>query len=288
MELNLATEIPKVGRFRVNVFRQIGGIGLVARHVKDVIPSFTELGLPRQFKEYISAQRGLVLFVGGAGTGKSTSLASMLSYRARTMPGHILTVEDPIEFIHTHQKSIVNQREVGQDTHSYEAALSNALREAPDVIMIGEIRDTKTMRHALSYAESGHLCVATLHANNARYALSRIINFFPPHAHSQIFLDLSLYLKAIVSQRLVIGVDGKRIAAFERMANTPYISELIRDGKLSKLRDAMERDNQSELRTFDDDMYHLCQKGRITQEEALRNADSSHNLLLKLKNMPNQ
>lgn len=283
LELNIALHLPEAGRFRINVFKQRGEIALVARYIKSEIPSIDQLGLPPKLEELVCEQRGLLLVVGGTGTGKSTTLASMLDYRARQQCGHILTIEDPIEFIHQHQQSLINQREVGLDTYSYAAALVNAMREAPDVIMIGEIRDAANMKHALNYAETGHLCVSTLHANSADQALDRILNFFPEEAHSQILMDLSLHLKAIVAQRLCVGVDGKRVATVEMMINTPFISDLIQKGKIDEIKEAMGQSRHSVQQTFDDDLYELCLKGRISQEEALRNADSKNNMALRFR-----
>ncbi|MCP4008986.1 MAG: PilT/PilU family type 4a pilus ATPase [Proteobacteria bacterium] len=283
LELNIALHIPNSGRFRINVFRQRSGISLVARHIKTDIPSIDELGLPEQLKEFITEPRGLILLVGGTGTGKSTTLASMIDYRARQQADHILTVEDPIEFIHEHHQSLINQREVGLDTHSYAAALKNAMREAPDVIMVGEIRDAATMKHALMYAETGHLCLSTLHANSANQALDRIINFFPFDVRNQILADISLYLRVVVGQRLCDGIEGKRVATTEIMINTPHISDLIQKGKLHEIKAAMSKARHLVHQTFDDDLYKLCLDGKITQEEALRNADSRTNLALMFR-----
>ncbi len=283
LELNTALHVPDVGRFRVNVFKQRGGFALVARHVKTEIPSMEELSLPDSLKQLIDEKRGLILFVGGTGVGKSTTLAAMLSYRAQTQSGHILTIEDPIEFIHSHSKSIINQREVGVDTVSYEAALANALREAPDVIMIGEVRSAENMRHALNYAETGHLCVATLHANNASQALDRVINFFAHEAHNQIRTDISLFLRAIVAQNLCNGIDGKQIAIFEIMMNTPHISDLIHSGRIIDIKAAMEHSKDAGHKTFDNDLFELCLNGRITQKEALRYAVSKNNLAARFR-----
>jgi len=283
LELNMALHVPDAGRFRINIFQQRVGIGLVARHIKTDIPSIEALGLPEQLKEFISEKRGLILLVGGTGTGKSTTLASLLDYRAKTQSGHILTIEDPIEFIHQHHKSLINQREVGIDTHSYEIALKNAMREAPDVIMVGEIRDANTMKQALTYAETGHLCVSTLHANTANQALDRIVNFFPHDAHNQILMEVSSYLKAIVAQRLCIGVDGKRVATAEIMVNTPHISDLIQKGKLYEIKAAMNQSRHLVHQTFDDDLFRLTLEGKITQKEALLHADSKNNLALMFR-----
>lgn len=283
LELNMALHIPDAGRFRVNVFKQRGETALVARYIKSHIPSIEDLGLPQKLKEFISEQRGLLLVVGGTGTGKSTTLASMIDYRAQQQCGHILCIEDPIEFIHQHRQSMINQREVGLDTHSYADALVNAMREAPDVIMIGEIRDAATMKHALTYAETGHLCVSTLHANNADQTLDRILNFFPHEAHDQILMDMSLHLKAIVAQRLCVGVDGKRVATVEMMINTPHISDLIQKGKIDEIKHAMGQSHHLAHQTFDNDLYNLALNGKISQEEALRHADSRNNVALRFR-----
>jgi twitching motility protein PilU len=282
LELNIALHLPNAGRFRVNVFKQRGEMALVARYIKSEIPSISKLGLPPRLQELIMEERGLLLVVGGTGTGKSTTLASMIDYRSSTRSGHILTIEDPVEFIHSHKKGMVNQREVGLDTHSYANALKNAMREAPDVILIGEIRDRETMQHALAYAETGHLCVSTLHANNANQALDRILNFFPETAHSQILMDLSLHLKAIVAQRLCHGINGKRVAAVEMMTNTPYISDLIQKGKIDVIKEAMTQSKDVQ-QTFDEALYELTTTQQISQEEALRHADSRNNLSLKFR-----
>jgi twitching motility protein PilU len=282
LELNIALNLPNAGRFRVNVFSQRGELALVARYIKSSIPSIDKLGLPLKLQDLIMEERGLLLVVGGTGTGKSTTLASMIDYRARTRSGHILTIEDPVEFIHSHKTGLVNQREVGLDTHSYANALKNAMREAPDVILIGEIRDRETMQHALAYAETGHLCVSTLHASNANQALDRILNFFPETAHSQILMDLSLHLKAIVAQRLCHGIGDKRVAAVEIMTNTPYISDLIQKGKVDVIKEAMTQ-SKGVQQTFDDALYELTCDQKITQEEALRHADSRNNLSLKFR-----
>ncbi|MEM8767715.1 MAG: PilT/PilU family type 4a pilus ATPase [Pseudomonadota bacterium] len=283
MELNMGLRMKDIGRFRINVFRQQEEPALVARFIRAEIPSIEDLNLPPLLKELIMEERGLLLLVGGTGTGKSTTLASMVDYRNTHRSGHILTIEDPVEFVHEHKKSLVNQRDVGLDTASYEIALKNAMREAPDVIMIGEIRDQDTMRHALNYAETGHLCVSTLHANNAYNACQRILSFYDEAAHPQVLQDLSMRLKAIVSQRLTIGRDGKRVAAVEVMLNTPFIAELLRDGQIDKLKDAMVQARESGCVTFDDALFDLVQSGRITQNEALRHADSKTNLSLRFK-----
>lgn len=282
LELNIALHLPNAGRFRVNVFNQRGDIALVARYIKSKIPSIEQLGLPGKLQDLIMEQRGLLLVVGGTGTGKSTTLASMIDYRAKSRTGHILSIEDPVEFVHSHQKSLVNQREVGLDTHSYASALKNAMREAPDVILIGEIRDRETMQHALAYAETGHLCVSTLHASNANQAIDRILNFFPETAHTQILMDMSLHLKAIVAQRLCHGIGDKRVAAVEMMLNTPYIADLIQKGKVDVIKEAMTQ-SKTVQQTFDEALYQLTIDGKITQEEALRHADSRNNLSLRFR-----
>lgn len=282
-ELNMSLQVKHLGRFRLNLFRQKGEIALVARHINGFIPSLRDLDLPDILENLIMEDRGLILLVGGTGTGKSTTLASMIDYRNSRRGGHILTIEDPVEFIHEHKRSLVNQREVGLDTDSYAIALKNAMREAPDVIMIGEVRDMETMKHALAYAETGHLCLTTLHANNANQAIERILNFFPDMAHAQVLQDMSIHLRAIVSQRLTQGVDGKRVPAVEVMLNTPYISELIRFGKTEKLKEAMIQATELGCKTLDDSLYDLVLAGKISQDEALRHADSRTNLALRFK-----
>lgn len=282
-ELNKSLHLVGVGRFRINVFRQRGEVALVARHINDEIPGIEQLGLPAVLRDLVMLERGLVLVVGGTGTGKSTTLASMIDYRNATRSGHILTIEDPIEFVYENRKSLVNQREVGMDTASYEIALKNALREAPDVILIGEVRDQATMKQAITYAETGHLCLATLHANSANQAIDRILNFFPEDAHRQLLQDLSLNLKAIISQRLCIGHDNKRVAAVELMSVTPYIAELIDYGKIDEIKAAMEKAQNNSSQTFDQALYGLASEGRISQDEALRQADSRNNLALRFR-----
>ncbi len=283
MEGNLAISIGGLGRFRINVYRQRGDVAMVIRYIKGEIPSIEELNLPQTLKELIMEPRGLILVVGSTGSGKSTTLASMLDHRNLNTTGHILTIEDPVEFLHTHKKSVVDQREVGLDTVSYEVALKNAMREAPDVILIGEIRDRQTMMHAIAYAETGHLCLSTLHANNANQALDRIINFFPDSAHHQLYMDLSLNLKAVVSQRLIKSKDGKRIPAVEIMLLSTFVAELIQKGDIHSVKEAMEQGNERGMQTFDQALYLLYKEGRITQEEALRNADSRNNLSLRIR-----
>ncbi len=283
MEGNLAISIQGLGRFRVNVFRQRGDVAMVIRYIKGQVPSIEELKLPQTLKELIMESRGLILVVGSTGSGKSTTLASMLDHRNQNRTGHILTIEDPVEFLHTHKKSVVDQREVGLDTLSYEVALKNAMREAPDVILIGEIRDRATMQHAIAYAETGHLCLSTLHANNANQALDRIVNFFPDSAHHQLFMDLSLNLKAVVSQRLIKSKDGKRVPAVEIMLLSTFVAELIQKGDVHAVKEAMEQGNERGMQTFDQALYELYKTGLVTQEEALANADSRNNLALRMR-----
>ncbi len=282
-EMNLAVADPDIGRFRVNIFQQRGEIGIVARNIKTEIPDAASLGLPPVLSELIMSKRGIILFVGGTGSGKSTSLAALIDYRNKNSDGHIITIEDPVEFIHPHQGCIVNQREVGVDTNSYEDALKNTLRQAPDVILIGEIRSQETMEHALAFAETGHLCLSTLHANNANQALDRIINFFPDERHKQLFLDLSLNLVAFVSQRLIPTVDGKRAAAIEILIGTPRVQDLIKGGKVMEIKEVMEKSEQQGMKTFDSALFDLYKSGKISYEEALKNADSKNNLRLKIQ-----
>ena len=269
-------------RFRVNVFHQRGDIGMVLRLIPSKIPTVEELGLPEILNEVIMAKRGLILMVGATGSGKSTSLAAMINHRNENMAGHILTIEDPVEFSHPHKKSIVNQREVGVDTMSYARALKSSLREAPDVILIGEIRDRETMEAAMELSNTGHLAISTLHANNANQAMERVINMFEQAEHKQLFMDLSLNIRAVISQRLVTGVDGKRCAAIEIMVNTPHISELILKGDLDEIKVAMAESGQKGMQTFDLALYNLYKEGRIELEEALNNADSRTNLEAKI------
>ncbi len=283
MECNLAVSIDGLGRFRVNVFRQRGDVAMVIRYIKGDIPSIEALKLPQSLKELIMMPRGLILVVGSTGSGKSTTLASMIDHRNANATGHILTIEDPVEFLHTHKKSVVDQREVGLDTLSYEVALKNAMREAPDVILIGEIRDRQTMSHAIAYAETGHLCLSTLHANNANQALDRIVNFFPDSAHHQLYMDLSLNLKSVISQRLVKSKDGKRVPAVEIMLLTTFVAELIQKGDIHAVKEAMEQGTERGMQTFDQALYKLYNDGNITLEEALANADSRNNLSLKIR-----
>ncbi len=282
-EQNLALYYANLGRFRVNIFRQRGLIGIVIRQIKTTIASLDDLALPPVLKDVAMTKRGLVLVVGATGSGKSTSLAAMIDYRNTNSAGHIISVEDPIEFVHSHKKCIITQREVGMDTQSYEMALRNALRQAPDVILIGEIRTQETMEAAITFAETGHLCLATLHSNNANQAMERIINFFPPERHSQIYLMLSLNLRGIVSQRLVRTIDGGRAAAIEILLDSPRVKDLIHKAQVVELKEAMEIGATSGMQTFDMHLYELYRAGRISLEEALRNADSANNLRLRIK-----
>ncbi len=285
LEMNIAIASERLGRFRVNVFRQRGAIGVVIRQIKGRIPTLDELELPPVLKTIALSRRGLVLVTGAAGAGKSTTQAAMLDYRNQTTSGHILTVEDPIEFVHTHKKCIVSQREVGFDTTSFGEALRNALRQAPDVILIGEVRDLETMEAAVTFAETGHLCVATLHSNNANQAIERVMNFFPAARHTEIYLQLSLNLRGIISQRLIAGVNGKRVAALEILIDTPWCKELIKRGEIEALKDAIEQSTQEGGQTFDQALLALYADGLISQEHALANADSSNNLRIRIKNL---
>ncbi|MCF6300376.1 MAG: PilT/PilU family type 4a pilus ATPase [Proteobacteria bacterium] len=282
MEANLAVSIRGVGRFRVNVFRQRGEVGMVIRTIKSQIPKLDELHMPAHLYDMIMEKRGLILIVGGTGSGKSTTMASMIDYRNSNRTGHILTVEDPIEYIHKHKKSVVNQREIGIDTHGYAPALKNALREAPDLILIGEINNAETMEAAIAFAETGHLCMATLHANNSDQAMERVLNFFPSDMHNNILMNLALNLKAVISQRLVIDVDGKRRPACEVLVNTPQIKEMIRKGKINELKPAMEKSLEDGMQTFDQALYKMYREGVIDLEEALSNADSRQGLDVRI------
>lgn len=283
LECNFAISKTDIGRFRVNVFKQRGEVAMVIRHIKTEIPTFDQLGLPPVLKDLIMRKRGLLLMVGATGSGKSTTLASMIDYRNENATGHIITVEDPIEFIYQHKKSIVNQREVGIDTLSFDNALKNAMRQAPDVILIGEIRDMEGMKLAMAYAETGHLCLATLHANNANQALERIISFFPPEIKQGLLLSVSLNLVGIISQRLVSAKSQKRVAASEILINTPYVSELIQKQKLGEIKDIMADNNDIGMNTFDQSLFRLYANGKIDEENALANADSRNDLSLKIR-----
>ncbi len=284
LEMNFGLSVPDVGRFRVNVFRQRGSVAMVIRYISDNVPTVESLNLPPVLSELVMHKRGLILVVGATGSGKSTSLAAMIDHRNRHSSSHILAIEDPIEFVHRHQRSIVNQREVGIDTHSYAAALVNALREAPDVLLIGEIRDQDTMRQALIYTQTGHLCLATLHANNAYHALNRITSLFPAESLEGLLLDLSLSLRAVVSQRLVRGVDGKRVAAVEVLVNNMHIAELIQRREVDKIKDAMEQSMVEGSQTFEESLLELVLSGKISKQEALLNADSATNMEWLLAN----
>ncbi|MHB9101571.1 MAG: PilT/PilU family type 4a pilus ATPase [Sulfuricella sp.] len=283
-EMNFGFLVENTGKFRINVFHQRGDVALVARFVRKQIPSIESLGLPTILKQLVMEKRGLILAVGQAGSGKSTTLAAMIDYRNTHRTGHILLIEDPIEYLHAYKKSIVNQREVGLDTHSYTAALLNAVREAPDVLMIGEIRDRDTMQQAMIYAETGHLMLSTLHANNSYHALNRIINLFPHEARDHLLHDLSISLKAVISQRLVRGVNGKRVPAMEILVNSPYVAELIKSGETEKIKEAMEQSLTPGSQTFEQALFALYQEGRISLDEALANADSRTNLSWLINN----
>lgn len=282
-EVNLALFYPKLGRFRVNIFRQRNCAGAVIRQIKMEILTVEQLKLPPILNDIIMAKRGLVIVVGATGSGKSTSLAAMIDYRNANSPGHIITIEDPVEYVHPHKKCVITQREVGTDTVSFKAALKNTLRQAPDVILLGEIRDSETMEHAVEFAETGHLSIGTLHANNANQAIERIMNFFPIERHEQIYQQLSLNLRAIVSQRLVRTVDGKRRAAVEVMLNKPRIADLILKGEIGLIKEAMEQLTTDGLQTFDQALFGFYRDGIISYQEALINADSANNLKLKIK-----
>ncbi|MDR1996147.1 PilT/PilU family type 4a pilus ATPase [Azonexus sp.] len=283
-EMNLSFGVPQVGNFRVNIFRQRGSTSIVIRFILGNIPPLNELGLPSLLAELIMEKRGLILIVGATGSGKSTTIASMLDHRNSFRAGHILTVEDPIEFLFKHKKSIVNQREIGMDTTDWQTALKNAMRQAPDCILIGEIRDKETMQAAIAYAQTGHLCLATLHANNSYHALNRIISFFPLENRPALFLDLSVALRAIVSQRLVKKPDGKLAPTCEIMLNTRHISELIERGEVQSIKDAMEQTLAPGSQTFEQDLFKLYREGCITLDEALANADSPTNLSWLINN----
>lgn len=281
-EMNLAISRPGMGRFRVNIFRQRNQVSMVIRLIGSDLPNYKDLGLPAVLPKLIMSKLGLILFVGGTGSGKSTSLAALIDYRNKNSKGHIITIEDPVEFTHPHQGCIVNQREVGTDTDSYEDALANTLRQAPDVILIGEIRHRETMEHALAFAETGHLCLSTLHANNANQAMDRIINFFPEERHPQLLQDISLNMRGIVSQRLIPTVDGKRAAAIEILLGTPRAADLIGKGDVASLKELMEKSSDQGMQTFDNALLKLYKAGKISLEEALKNADSKNNLRLKI------
>ncbi|MDP3859252.1 MAG: PilT/PilU family type 4a pilus ATPase [Stagnimonas sp.] len=282
-ECNFAIAPPQIGRFRVNAFVQQGRVGGVLRTIETTIPDFDKLALPAILRDVVMTKRGLVLMVGGTGSGKSTSLAAMIGYRNQNSKGHIITIEDPVEYVHPHIGCLITQREVGTDTLSWEAALKNTLRQAPDVILIGEIRTKESMEYAVNFAETGHLVLATLHANSANQALDRIINFFPDEKREQLLMDLSLNLKAIISQRLVRKEGGGRCAAIEIMLNSPLVADLIFKGHVHELKDIMARSNEIGMITFDQALFKLFEEGQINFDEALRNADSQNELRLKVK-----
>lgn len=283
-ECNFAIGLPNVARFRVNAFMQRGSVGLVFRIINTNIPKFETLGLPEVLKDIAMTKRGLVIFVGGTGSGKSTSLAAMVDYRNQNSHGHIITIEDPIEFLHEHKNCIITQREIGVDTDSWHIALKNTLRQAPDVILIGEIRDRETMDYAIAFAETGHLCMATLHANSTNQALDRIINFFPEERRHQLLMDLSLNVKAFVSQRLIPKTDGVgRVAAMEVMLNSPLISDLIFKGEVHEIKGIIAKSRELGMQTFDQSLFDLHEAGDISYENALRNADSENEVRLKIK-----
>lgn len=283
-ECNFAISSPGIGRFRVSAFMQRNNAGMVLRKIETKIPSMEELGLPKILKELSMTKRGLILFVGGTGSGKSSSLASMIGYRNKNSTGHIITIEDPIEFIHQHEGCIVTQREVGMDTNSFEMALKNTLRQAPDVILIGEIRTRETMDHAIAFAETGHLCLATLHANNANQAMDRIINFFPEDRRNQLLMDLSLNMRAFVAQQLIPTPDGLgRVLVAEILLNSPLMSDLIRKGELHKIKSLMTKSRDLGMQTFDQSLLELYQQGKVTYEDAITYADSANELRLMIK-----
>ena len=283
-ECNFAISPSGIGRFRVNALIQQGRVAVILRTINMAIPTFEELGLPSVLKDIAMTKRGLVIFVGGTGTGKTTSLAALVDYRNKNSHGHIITIEDPIEFVHDHQGCIVTQREIGVDTDSWEAALKNTLRQAPDVILMGEIRDRETMDHAVAFAETGHLCLATLHANSANQAIDRIVNFFPEERRHQLLMDLSLNLRALISQRLLAKKDGKgRVAAIEIMLNSPLIADLIFKGEVHEIKEIMKKSRELGMQTFDQALFDHYEAGRISYEDALRNADSINDLRLQIK-----
>lgn len=283
LEMNLALSYPKLGRFRVNIFRQRGSVGLVIRQIKLIIKTIDEMGLPNILKDIVMTKRGLVLVVGATGSGKSTSLAAMIDYRNTHERGHIISIEDPVEFVHQHKMSVITQREVGFDTHSFFNALKNTLRQAPDVIIIGEIRDTETMEDAITFAETGHLALGTLHANNANQALERIMNFFPIERHLQIYMQLSLNLKAIISQRLIPTIEGKRVAVIEILLDSARVKDLILKGEIGILKDTMAASYNEGMQTFDQHIFDLLMEGRIDYNNAIAYADSPNDLRLRIK-----
>jgi twitching motility protein PilU len=282
-EANLALVYPSLGRFRVNAFKQRNLTAMVIRQISNRILTLDELELPTALKDVSMTKRGLVLVVGATGSGKTTTLAALVDHRNTHSAGHIITIEDPIEFVHSHKRSIVSQREIGMDTATYHIALKNALRQAPDVVLIGEIRDLETMEAAMTFAETGHLCLGTLHSNNANQAMERIMNFFPQERHAQIYMQLSLNLRGIVSQRLCMKPDGGRIAAVEILLDSPRVKDLINKAEIAELKEAMERSQNFGMQTFDQHLFDLYREGHITLDEALRNADSMNNLRLRVK-----
>lgn len=281
-ELNLGFVEEGLGRFRFNLFQQRNAPGIVIRRISSEIPTIDMLGLPASIKELAMSRRGLVLVVGATGSGKSTTLAAMVDHRNSNMSGHIVTIEDPIEFVHTHKKSIVSQREVGIDTASFQSALKNALRQAPDVILLGEVRDSATMEAAVSFAETGHLCLATLHSNNASQAIERVMNFFPTERHPQIYMQLSLNLRGIVGQRLIPAVDGRRAVVCEVLLDSPRVRDLIMKGQIAEVREAMEKSGVVGMQTFDQGLHNLLDRGVVSLEQALAHADSPNNLRLRV------
>jgi len=283
LEMNLALSIPGAGRFRINIFRQRNEVSIVARNITTDIPKFDDLRLPPILKDIVEAKRGLILFVGATGSGKSTSLAALIDHRNASSGGHIITIEDPVEYVHKHKKCIINQREVGVDTRSFHNALINTLRQAPDVILIGEIRDRETMEHALAFAETGHLAISTLHANNSNQALERIVNLFPEERRAQLLMGLGQNLRAFVSQRLIPTIDGKRCAAVEVLLGTKTIEELIIKGRFDEIKEIMEKSENLGMQTFDAALFKLFKEGRISEDQALSNADSANNLRLRIK-----
>jgi twitching motility protein PilU len=288
-ECNFAISIEGIGRFRVSAFWQRDMAGMVVRRIVTEIPEADDLGLPSVLKDVVMSKRGLLLFVGGTGTGKSTSMAALIGYRNKNSRGHILTIEDPVEFVHEHGKCMVTQREVGLDTESFGAALKSSLRQAPDVILIGEIRNQETMEHALSFAETGHLCIATLHANNANQAIDRIMHLVPADQHSKLLFDLALNLRGIVAQQLIPTRDGNsRVAAIEILLNSPYIAELIKKGDISSIKEAMEKSTDQGMQTFDQALFNLYQQGLINYADALHHADSPNDLRLMIKLRSNE
>lgn len=283
LEMNLAISVPSVGRFRINIFKQRNEVAIVARNINTEIPQFDDLGLPEVLRDVVMAKRGLILFVGGTGSGKSTSLAALIDLRNSSSGGHIITIEDPVEYVHRHKKSIINQREVGVDTRSFKNALKNTLRQAPDVILIGEIRDRETMEHALEFAETGHLAISTLHANNANQALERIINMFPEEKRPTVLMGLAQNMRAIVSQRLVPTIEGKRCAAVEVLLGTKTIHELVLKNRLPDIKEIMEKSENLGMQTFDGALFKLFMAERISFDDAIANADSPNNLRLRIK-----